>query len=136
MITKKELEEYIFGRLDLKPGQVVLGLDLWNHLVGLSFLEGLDKFLGLNPGFFNDSLISPDEFTRKFFTPQVEELDPKYRDKIFNTYRIADIKIINTDMAINSRVTNVQLINIYGNRKLSSGLWSKNSWVLFTLIAK
>lgn len=135
MITIKELETWIIGKLGLAIGQEIKGFELWNYLIQKGAFHDLESFLGLIPRYnLKESIISDDSITRSFFNQEIERLNEKQYAKLFRSYRISGIKIRGWN---NPDGEARQSINVYGQYQISNGTkWSVAEWVLFSMNLK
>jgi hypothetical protein len=69
VITLKDLEDLVLGKLELELEQEIKGLDLWNYLVQKGLFSEIRFFLGIDVMYYlKDSIIAEDEMTRSFLT--------------------------------------------------------------------
>ena len=70
---KKELDDFIFLKFKLSKGQLITGVDLWNHLVENNVYEMMSGFLSISiPLELNEAIVVLDPLTNGFFGAKID----------------------------------------------------------------
>ena len=131
MVTKKELDDFIFLKFKLSKGQLITGVDLWNHLVENNVYEMMSGFLSISiPLELNEAIVVLDPLTNGFFGAKIDLLTTRNRNKFFKKYRITKIRVFD----ISTNMGESQNINFYGNYyNEDKKAWSNIEWILFAV---
>lgn len=127
VITLKDLEEWALQKFELSVGKEIKGFEFWNYLIQNGNYPRIVSFVGIvSIHTLKDSIISEDGMTRSFFNQDIERLEERDYNKMFRSYRISGVKIVDGG--------DVQYIRIYANYRISNGTkWSVAEWILLEM---
>jgi len=131
MLTKKELDDFIFQKFKLSRGLNISGVDLWNHLIENNAYRIMANFLTIStPSELDETLICSDPLTNGFFGAKIDQLSKRNRNKFFLKLKINKIRVFDFTGSFGE----TQIINFYGNYWNSiKENWSTIEWVLFSV---
>jgi len=131
MVTKQELDDFLFRKFRLSRGQEISGVDLWNHLIENDVYGHMVNFLTIStPSQLDETLICSDPLTNSFFGAKIDQLTKKNRNKFFLNLKFNRIRIFD----FSNMQGETQILNFYGNYwNKDKKKWSVIEWVLFSV---